>query len=169
MYNILIQQVYILCCAHLKCSYPLSPCNTITIPSTIYIFLRKKLLVTQLPGKWPFLETRVLILAKANPSWLSDTQENKFSESELILAERLLCLMVDFVFIICYFIEYIKSSIRNMLFCLFYWWGNWGSERLSDFPKVAQLVFKVVCRPSKAKYRKHSLHFIVRRPFDVSV
>lgn len=40
------------------------------------------------------------------------------------------------------------------------------SERLSDFPKVTQLVFKIVCRPNKAKSREHSLHFTVRRPFD---
>lgn len=43
------------------------------------------------------------------------------------------------------------------------------SERLSDFPKVTRLVFKVVCRPSKAKSRKHSLHLTGRRPFDDSV
>ena len=58
----------------------------------------------------------MLILAKANPSWLSGTQENKFSESELILAERLLCLMVDFVFIICYFIEYIPKVLSEICY-----------------------------------------------------
>lgn len=40
---------------------------------------------------------------------------------------------------------------------------------MSDFPKVTQLMSKVVWRPRKAKSGKHSLHFIVRRPFDDSI
>ena len=65
-----------------------------------------------------------------------------------------------------YFIESLNNSIRKMLLSLFHWWGNWSSKRLSDSPKVTQLVSKVVWRPNKANSGKHSLYFVVWRPIS---
>ena len=39
MYNIVIQLLSVLCCVHLTCSYHLSPCNTVTIPLTLFPML----------------------------------------------------------------------------------------------------------------------------------
>ena len=65
-----------------------------------------------------------------------------------------------------YFIESLNSSIRKTLLSLFHWWGNCSSKRLSDSPKVTQLVSKVVWRPNKANSGKHSLYFVVWRPIS---
>lgn len=113
-------------------------------------------------GKWLFQEIRMLILAKANISSLSGTQETKCSESELNLWWMLIVYQWIFFFIP-YFIESLNSSVRKVI-SLFHWWGNWGSKRLSDPPKFTQLVSKVVWRPNR-QTGNHSLHFAVKRPF----